>query len=357
MALAALFENLGGNVVGRAAQRRPPHDLHVLAGEEERSQTKVANLGVHVLVEEDVAHLEIAVDNALGVHVLDGTGNLDRVEADLWLRESLSSLDHVHQGAVGAQLQDQVGAALKGEGAVELDDVLVAHLGVDLQFGLELEKALGLGWPETLGVGAHLLLHLGRHLALDNLEGVALGGARELSIVADGKAALAEHLADLVDGALLAVRARGFDDIVGRGGRVLLVLGRFELSHCLSLQLVYSWCMLGIGIPRGEGPHLDAPGGHHSLPNTETSRRPGARGSRLRLSQGETKQVMGDGDGGGGEGTVRSRARWDCLLILGRLASLQIDKRPGGLKRGRILVDKRESGQKAEGRAGGGQQS
>ena len=154
-------------------------------------------------------------------------------------------------------------------------------------------------------MGAHLLLHLGRHLALDDLEGIPLRSAGELAVVADGKAALSEHLANLVDGALLTIRARGFDDIVGRGGRVLLVLGRFELSHCLSLQLVYSWYMLGIRIPRREGLHFDAPGCHHSLPNTETPRRPGARGSWLRLSQGETKQVVGDGDGGGGGGRGR----------------------------------------------------
>ena len=97
MALLALLEDLGGDVVGRSAQGRSPHDLHVLARQEQSSQAKIANLDIHVLVEEDVAHLQVAVDDALHVHVLDGAGNLDRVESHLGFRHTLAPLDHVHK--------------------------------------------------------------------------------------------------------------------------------------------------------------------------------------------------------------------------------------------------------------------
>ena len=59
---------------------------------------------------------------------------------------------------------------------MELDDVLLAHLGVNLQFRLELEVE-HVSWIMPIQDwerATYFLFHLGRHLALDDLERKAL---------------------------------------------------------------------------------------------------------------------------------------------------------------------------------------
>ena len=62
------------------------------------------------------------------VHILDGTGNLNGVEADLGLCQTFSSLHHVHEGTIIAKLEHEVCAIVEGEGPQELDNILVPHL-------------------------------------------------------------------------------------------------------------------------------------------------------------------------------------------------------------------------------------
>jgi hypothetical protein len=101
------------------------------------------------------------------------------------------------------------------------------------------------------------LFHLCRHLALDDLQGNTLGLPRCLALVADGEAALAQQLADLVHDTILAVGAWWLDNIIRRWWGVLLVLGGFKLGGRLGLQLVHSREPLGISIPRGQRLHVD----------------------------------------------------------------------------------------------------
>lgn len=72
------------------------------------------------------------MNDTLAVHVLDGAGYLDGVEPNLGLGEALSSLHHVHEGAVGTELEHQEGAVDKRKRPEELDNVPVPHLGMDL---------------------------------------------------------------------------------------------------------------------------------------------------------------------------------------------------------------------------------
>lgn len=144
MTLLSLLENFGCDVIGRATQSCPSYGLHIAAGNEQSSQSKVANLGVHSVVEEDVTHLQISVNDALSMHVLDGSGDLHRVESNLGLRQPLALLDHVHKRTIGAELENKIHAVMKRERSEELDNVLLVHLRVDLEFGLELQGALDL---------------------------------------------------------------------------------------------------------------------------------------------------------------------------------------------------------------------
>src|SRR3569833_279384 len=103
MASLPFLQDLGGYVVWSTTERRSANRLHVLARHQQGGQAKVPDLGVHMLVQEDVAHLEVAVDHALGVHVLDGACNLDGIVPDLGLRHTASPLDHIHERPIRAQ--------------------------------------------------------------------------------------------------------------------------------------------------------------------------------------------------------------------------------------------------------------
>ena len=140
MALASLFQDLGGDVVRSTTQRRPADGLHILASYKQSRKPKITNLCVHMPVEEDVTHFQVPMDNSFGVHVFYGTGNLHGIETDLGLGDTLPAPDHVHQRAIGTQLQYKIGTIIEGEGSQKLDNVVVPHLGVDLELGLELKE-------------------------------------------------------------------------------------------------------------------------------------------------------------------------------------------------------------------------
>ena len=65
-------------------------------------EAKVANLDVHVPVEEQIAELEVAMDDLVCVHVVAGTDELDQEKAGLWLGEAATAAKHVHEGTRGA---------------------------------------------------------------------------------------------------------------------------------------------------------------------------------------------------------------------------------------------------------------
>ena len=114
--------------------------MHISTCHQKSGKPKITNLCVHLGIEEDVAHLQISVDNAFAVHVLNRTSDLDRVETDLGLGETFPSLHHIHQGTIGTQFENQVGAPFERKGSQELDNILVLHLGVNLELGLELDE-------------------------------------------------------------------------------------------------------------------------------------------------------------------------------------------------------------------------
>lgn len=126
MANGALHD-FGGDVVGS-----PTHGAFLLVTELEfGGKPEVSNFEIHVVVEEDVAHLEVAVDDAVAVHVLEGGDDLVHVVAGLLDGELLALLDHLAEGLVGAEFEDDVDVLLVLEDGVELDDLLVVECFVD----------------------------------------------------------------------------------------------------------------------------------------------------------------------------------------------------------------------------------
>lgn len=147
--LLVAVNDLGSDVVGSAAD-----GLALLVGAGQAGgQTKVSDLDVEVLVEEEVAELEVAMDDVDAVHVSDGVKELLHVVLDLRLRESLPSLDHFVHGLVLAQLEEDVAVDLVLEEVLVLADVVVLEAAVDLDLGLQLLPCPGL---DEVGLGNDL---------------------------------------------------------------------------------------------------------------------------------------------------------------------------------------------------------
>lgn len=106
-------------------------------------QPEVADLEIHVLVEEDVAHLEVPVDDPIAVHVLEGRDDLEHEVPGLLDGELLPLLDHLAECFVNAELQDDVDVLGVLEDAVELDYVLVVQGFMNLDFGKQLSRLAG----------------------------------------------------------------------------------------------------------------------------------------------------------------------------------------------------------------------
>ena len=99
--LLVAVDDLGGDVVGSTAD-----GLALLVGTGQTGgQTKVSHLDVEVLVQKEIAQLEVAMDDVDAVHVPNGVKELLHVVLDLRLCESLPSLDHFVHGLVLAQLE------------------------------------------------------------------------------------------------------------------------------------------------------------------------------------------------------------------------------------------------------------
>lgn len=133
---------------------------------------------LHVIVEEDVAELEIPVDDLVLVEVLDPQEDLLHEVSGLRLGDGLSPLVQLHHGASAAELEDDVDKVVVLEVAEELDDV-------DVVEGLVQGDLLGHLLP-LVGLDQQRLGH--------DLAGHDLAGLDILELVALGEAALEEDV-------------------------------------------------------------------------------------------------------------------------------------------------------------------
>lgn len=168
--MSLLVEDLRSNVVWRAAERL----LALAVVFDTRSQAEVANLDVQVVIQEEIAELEIAVDDFVVVEVFDPAHDLVDVVAALVLGNDLSALVQLHHGALLAQLEDDVHVEGIVEEAMEADNVLVEERFVDLNL---------------LG---HLLLLIVLHhqLLRDDLAGEGFIGCYIYNLIAFGESSL-----------------------------------------------------------------------------------------------------------------------------------------------------------------------
>lgn len=107
---------------------------------DQRCESKVSHLDIHVAVKEEIAELQIAVDHLVLVHVVTGTNQLDHEEARFGLGEFASAAEHVHEGAGGTEAESHVDVLVVFETLVKLDNVGVLKGAVNLDFSIKLSR-------------------------------------------------------------------------------------------------------------------------------------------------------------------------------------------------------------------------
>ena len=128
------IDNLWCDVVGRATDGLA---LLLRTGQLGR-QAKVSNLDGEVLVKEQVAKLQVAVDDVNTVHVADSIEQLLHVVLDFGFGEALPPLDHLVHGLVLAQLEEDVAVNLVLEEVLVLANITMLETAVDFDFCLKL---------------------------------------------------------------------------------------------------------------------------------------------------------------------------------------------------------------------------
>ena len=92
---------------------------------------------------EQVSKLEVAMDDFLGVDVLDGLDQLVDVVACLDLVKLLAALNQVCQGLICADVKHDIHILFVLEVSIEADDVLVIERPVNLNFASKFLACLG----------------------------------------------------------------------------------------------------------------------------------------------------------------------------------------------------------------------
>ena len=124
--MALLVQHLWRNVIWR------PADRSLLLLTKSGCQTKVTNLDSHAGGEEEVAKLQVPVDDVLLVDVGHPVAQLSHVVAHLRLGDGHPRLLDVHQRLEGAVLQHDVNVLRVFKVFEELDDISVREAGVEL---------------------------------------------------------------------------------------------------------------------------------------------------------------------------------------------------------------------------------
>lgn len=108
--------------------------LFPLAGElDQRSQAKVADAEVHVLIEHQVAEFEIAVDDRVGVHIVARADELSEVEPRLGFRVAFAGAEDVEHRLLKEvgnryELVQDLQARVRGEAGKEREGARLTPL-------------------------------------------------------------------------------------------------------------------------------------------------------------------------------------------------------------------------------------
>lgn len=101
-------------------------------------QPEIAYLGIHVVIDEDIAQLEIPVDDRLRVDIDEGLDHLIDIHSGLILCDTLPPFHQILQRVITAVLQQYVHILPILERLYELNNVLMFERTMDLNFNQQL---------------------------------------------------------------------------------------------------------------------------------------------------------------------------------------------------------------------------
>ena len=122
------FKNFWRDVIRCSTDCSLPLSVELKFG----SQTEITNLDLHLVVEEQVAELQISVDDTVTVQVLHDRAELVHVALDLKFVKSLPSSQKLVQLLVLTQLEKNIDVLCILEEVFEADDVVVVERSMDL---------------------------------------------------------------------------------------------------------------------------------------------------------------------------------------------------------------------------------
>ena len=100
MSTLRLIQDFGGDVVRCPAQCSST--LLILFRHDHGRETKVPYFDIHVVVQEEVPHLQVSMGNMPLMKILNSSAELDHDPSHFRQTERLPLPDHVHNRAVGA---------------------------------------------------------------------------------------------------------------------------------------------------------------------------------------------------------------------------------------------------------------
>mmetsp|Transcript_50512 Transcript_50512/g.60914 ORF Transcript_50512/g.60914 Transcript_50512/m.60914 type:complete len:257 (+) Transcript_50512:735-1505(+) len=127
-------------VVRRSTNRTP----FIIRMGQLRRQPKIANFHAKILVQEQIAKFQIAMNYIVRMHVFESLNHLVHKIHHFQLRKSLAPFDQFVQGLICAQLQQNIAVRAIFEEMLNVAYVLVLQRPMDLDLGLELLKCFQL---------------------------------------------------------------------------------------------------------------------------------------------------------------------------------------------------------------------
>ena len=102
-------------------------------------KTKVTDFDIHVSVEEEIAELEVSVDDLMGVHIVAGADDLDEEKTCFRLGIPFAATKHIHHTAVVAELKSHVHVFVIFKTFLEANDIGVLERAVEFDLCIKLD--------------------------------------------------------------------------------------------------------------------------------------------------------------------------------------------------------------------------
>ena len=128
------LEHLGSDVVGSTANGTLPLSIELKLG----GETKITDLDLHLVVEEQITELQISVNDAMTVQILDSGTDLVNVALNLELVKALSATEQLIQRLVLTELKQDVHVLSVFKEVLEAYDVVLVERSVNLDLRHEL---------------------------------------------------------------------------------------------------------------------------------------------------------------------------------------------------------------------------